>query len=445
MKTKKLIKIWNVAIVSVVFFCTLLLPGALLGAKIPSIEDVVALKAPPPTIEDLTGGRVKNTDLIDKHNVELVKDYLTAAMYEYIKKGMVLKTGTQLPPNQLNPKAFRDATERNRGKAVMNENGAVYYEKIGTFWPGGYPYPWAKTGVEAMGNYNYGRVWDSFSNLPVFIWYINPKGELYKTSGQEHYYIKISGRTTVPPLGTMPGYKDIYVKRLTFATYPLEIKGLGQYSLRYYDSYKEYDTGFAYLPAFKRTLRINASTWQDNVAGSDMIFGDGLAFQEPYSNWDLKLLGKKFLLVHEPKSPVPIIDEKGNVSKNVQFDMGKTFPRLGWIIWPVDVVEAIPKFKHVYGKRIVFIPIYPYIYSISGIAATDIYDKQMKLWKGYIQIFGSHRYLGNDPDKAVTQETGAIMTDLQTGHTTHFWMNNLVNPVLNPDSIALGTMIKLGR
>src|SRR3990172_11315990 len=99
----------------------LLLPVALMAANVPSIEDVVGGKAVPPTIEDLTGGKVKNTDLIDKHNVELVKEYLTAGLYENIKRGMVLRTGTQLPPDQLNPKPFRDATDRNRGKAVMDE------------------------------------------------------------------------------------------------------------------------------------------------------------------------------------------------------------------------------------------------------------------------------------------------------------------------------------
>src|SRR3989337_3870173 len=119
MKTARIIKTGEFAIVLIAFLFTLLSPGSLIGAKIPSIEDVVAGKASLPTIEDLTGGKVKIGDLIDKNNVDLVKEYLTAAMYEYVKRGMVLRMGTQLPPDQLNPKAYREATERNRGKAVM--------------------------------------------------------------------------------------------------------------------------------------------------------------------------------------------------------------------------------------------------------------------------------------------------------------------------------------
>ena len=141
MKTTRIIKIGDLAIVLIAFLFTLLSPGVLIGGKIPSIEDVVAGKASLPTIEDLTDGKVKNTDLIDKNNVDLVKEYVTAGIYESVKRGMVLRIGTQLPPDQLNPKSFREATERNRGKAVMNENGAVYYEKIGTSGRVVFPFP----------------------------------------------------------------------------------------------------------------------------------------------------------------------------------------------------------------------------------------------------------------------------------------------------------------
>ncbi|HLA29191.1 MAG TPA: DUF1329 domain-containing protein [Syntrophales bacterium] len=421
----------------------LLSPGALMAANVPSIEDVAAGKATPPTIEDLTGGKVKNTDLIDKNNVELVKEYLPSGMYENVKKGMILKMGTQLPPDQLVSKVFRDATERNRGKAVMDENGVVYHEKMGTPWQGGIPFIWAKSGLEAMGNINFGRVYDSFRASPE-LWYVNSKGEVYKTVGQEHLFVKCSARTMLPPLGTIPGYESIFIKRISAATYPREITGLGQFTVRHYDFAKTYDTGFAYLPAFKRTIRISATTWQDNIAGSDVIYGDGDGFQEPYNDWDLKLLGKKFLLVHEPKNPFPMYD-KGHLSKNVQFDVGKKYPRLGWVIWPVDVVEAIPKFKHVYGKRVVYIPIWPYWESTSPIVAVDIYDRQMKLWKVYVLLSGCQEYLNGDPQKAQTGNAASLMYDLQTDHSTLFWLNQSINAYISPEDINLGRLLKMGR
>ena len=53
-------------------------------------------------------------------------------MYESVKRGMVLMPGIPMPPDQMNPKSFLEITERNKGKAVMDENGVVWYEKKGT-------------------------------------------------------------------------------------------------------------------------------------------------------------------------------------------------------------------------------------------------------------------------------------------------------------------------
>ena len=444
MKTARIIKTGEFAIVLIAFLFTLLSPGSLIGANIPSIEDVTAGKASPPTIEDLTGGKVKNDGLVDKNNVELVKEYLTAGMYEMVKRGMVLKMGTQLPPDQLNPKVFREATERNRGKAVTDENGVVYYEKIGAPWLGGIPFPNAKTGMEAMGNFYYGFVWDSWRSLND-MWYVNSRGEVYKTVGQELQFVKCSGRTTLPPLGTIPGYENLLTKRISVATSPREITGLGQFSVRYYDFAKTYDTGFAYLPAFKRTIRVSATTWQDNIAGSDLTYGDGDGFQEPSSGWDFKLLGKKFLLVHEPKTPFPMLDGKGGPSKNVQFDGGKRYPRLGWVIWPVDVVEAIPKIKHIYGKRVLHISIWPYWPCMSQIVATDIYDRQMKLWKEYLLLYGNHEYLNGDPQKPLATPSAGLMYDLQADHSTLMWINVTLNRPIGPEDLNLGKLLQMGR
>ena len=52
-------------------------PGVVSGAGIPLAEDVVGRKAKCPTIEELTGGRVKKGDIIDASNMDMVKAYLT--------------------------------------------------------------------------------------------------------------------------------------------------------------------------------------------------------------------------------------------------------------------------------------------------------------------------------------------------------------------------------
>ena len=139
-------------------------PGTLKGAEIPSAEDVAAGKAALPTIGDLTGGKVKKGDIIDRSNVNLVKEWMTPGTLEAVNQGLVLIMGTNSKPYTSMPKAFYEITEKNRGKAVMDTTGAVYYEKIGTPWPGGIPYPEPKTGVEAMNHLRYGMAIDDYFN-----------------------------------------------------------------------------------------------------------------------------------------------------------------------------------------------------------------------------------------------------------------------------------------
>lgn len=439
----KIHKIRDLAILSFAFIFTLLLPGAL-QAGIPSVEDVVNGKADMPTIADLTGGKIQNNGQIDRSNVDIVKEYLPVGLYELVKRGMVLTMGTQQPAEKTNPKIFYDSTEKNRGKAILSKSGAVYYEKQGTLWPGGYPFPWVKNGVEGIANTYYGKVWDSYHNYPVNYWWVNSKGEVYKSMLQEQIYVKTSGRMLYPPLGVVPGYEDTLIVRVTGATYPLEIKGLGQYTVRHYDQSQE-DTGFAYVPAFKRTLRVNANSWQDNAGGSDFTYGDGDAgFQEPIVNWDFKLLGKKFSLITEAKSPFPYIEKDGAVSTRVKFDMGKKYPRFGWVVAPVDIVEGTPKIKHIYGKKVMYMPIYPYVTSSTAIMSIDIYDRQMKLWKSYNVLRGDLSNIGGDPQKPMTGPWCASLYDLQADHATLLWIKGSFAYV-NPADMNLGRLLRLSR
>ena len=85
-----------------------------------------------------------------------------------------------------------------------------------------------------------------------------------------------TGRKLVPPLGVTPGYESPYEFRnaMEVFTTPRDLKGLGQWTIRYYDDVKNPDQGFMYLPAFRRCIRISATTWQDNVGGGDLTYGD---------------------------------------------------------------------------------------------------------------------------------------------------------------------------
>ena len=61
-------RVFGLMILLVVIFFTVPYPGVSKGAEIPSVEDVINGKALAPTIEDLTGGKVKIGDIIDDKN-----------------------------------------------------------------------------------------------------------------------------------------------------------------------------------------------------------------------------------------------------------------------------------------------------------------------------------------------------------------------------------------
>jgi len=156
-----------------------------------------------PTIEDLTEGKVKIGDLIDKNNVDLVKEYLGVSVYELVKNGMVLRMANQLSPRQFYPKQFYDATERNKGKAVIDENGTVYL-KDGSIWPGGFPFPESTTGLEIMANVKFGCFWDD-TYAPRTVKFVNKNGEVYDTNKAVSRHLAMTGRLTNPPIGVSPG------------------------------------------------------------------------------------------------------------------------------------------------------------------------------------------------------------------------------------------------
>ena len=419
-------------------------PAVLIGGQIPPAWDVIKGKAELPTIEDLTDGKVKIGDLIDKNNVDLVKDYIGLGSYECIKKGMVMKMGNQLPPDQLHPKYFTEATERNVGKAVMDEYGTVYYEKMGTLWPGGLPFPEPKNGTEVAANVKFGQVWDDLYHNPVIVLLIDSEGKVYKTSVMEHRYTKCVSRLKVPPLGAVRGFEDMAWKRVIAMLHPFEIKGLGQYAVRFYDEVAHHDIGFTYLPAYKRTIRVSATTWQDNVAGGDTTSGDGQGLQEPYIYWDFKLIGPRYMLHPVPKSTIPFFDEKKkHIHKEFPHDVGRKFPRLEWTIWPMYELEARPTIKHIYGRKTFYVNAWPYWPSSSQFSHVDSYDRQLKLWKAYISFRGNHRIYEGEP---YANEYGFSMYDIQADHMSHMWYPQRLNEAkFLPKNITMKTLQEISR
>ncbi|HQQ68183.1 MAG TPA: DUF1329 domain-containing protein, partial [Candidatus Cloacimonadota bacterium] len=340
-----------------------------------------------PSIEDLTQGKVKVGDTIDKTNVDLVKEFISPGTYECVQKGMKMIIGEYLPLEKMVPKHFLDATEQNKGKAVIDENGTVFL-KDGSQWPGGLPAPDPQTASDVLANLKFGWAADEYSFPNQFLIFNNDKGENYKDYKYRASYVRCTGRMKCEPKGSYPGLENENYRRVAVFLEPLEMKGLGQFSIRYYDDTKDIDTGFAYIPAYKRTLRVSATTYQDNIGGSDILSCDPGLANDPFAYWNFKLVGKKYILTPATKvpfpedDPTPLSTDDGHPDeKNVQFDNGKKFLRMWWAVTPVHILEATPKEKHVYSKRVLYVPTPSHWSPILQVQVGDIYDRQGKIYK----------------------------------------------------------------
>lgn len=404
--------------------------------------------APPqPPIEELTAGKVKVGDVITKDNVDLVKDYLSPGVYANVKNGMVMRIGTSVPPEKLLPKYYLELTERYKGKAVIDDHGVVTLQD-GAPWPGGIPFTEPKTGMEAMAYTRFGHAYDDAGGLTQGMYYVNKEGKCYKSGVMNVSMCYCQARTKMPPLGIVPGMEDILQRMLGVFVYPLELKGMGQLQIKHVDDAAKYDVGFAYLPAFKRTIRISATTYQDNLGGGDATYGDVEGLREPYSSWNFKLIGTKYMLVAEQIRPGEItLDATGTKTDlHLDYDLGVKYPRLGWAINKICIVEGTPKDPgHIYSKK-VFYNDYPLYNSCFGpeTVVVDIYDRAGQLWKLYLDRKGYN--FRSSTGESFTGSDGFVTFDLQSGHSTHAAVHF---PCLNcgfaPESLSLSSLLRLGR
>jgi len=416
--------------------------GLVLDQKIVRAEEV-------PTIEELSNGKVKVGDVINKANVDLVQDYLSPGVYECIQNGLQLIIGEHLPTEKLVPQYFLDATEENKGKAVIDENGTVYLSD-GSRWPGGLPAPEPKEARDVLANLKFGWAVDEYFFPNQWLIFNNAEGENYKEYVYRASYVRCNSRMKCEPLGTYPGMEDENYRRVAVFLAPQNMRGLGQFSIRYYDDTKNIDTGFAYLPAFKRTLRVSATTYQDNIGGSDILSCDPGLANDPFAYWNFKLIGKKYILTPATKVPFPEDDpsplsrDDGYPDENrVKYDVGKKFLRVWWAVTPVHILEGTPVGKHVYSKRVLYVPTPECWSPILQVQVGDIYDRQNKIYKAYIAHRGG--YIQKDGEN-YAQWYGFAIHDLQTGHSSRFFADTInYNACSDPTTYSLQKLLSLGK
>lgn len=332
-----------------------------------------------PTIEKLTGGKVKTGELITQANVESIKQWLAPSTYEQVKRGMVLFVAPTTPVEETVPEYFLDATKKRAGLAVMGKNSVVY-TKDGKKWPGGLPFSDPKTGEEAMVNNKFSSqlLWADDLRLQQRLDWVDKTGKSYKYSLMGYRKMASCGRLKTPPLPCIPGYEDEAFRVLLGFSEPDFISGIRLLFIRYYDSTARPDDVYLYTPALRRTRATSLTNWQESMGGSDLTWGDAQGFLEPLSLWNFKLIGRANMVMPGQDNPAPKRNPDGSIFMPIPTDKGSKFVRMYWEVRPVVIVEAKPKGPHIYGKQIFYLDELNWRKAI-----IERHDRQGKLWKAW--------------------------------------------------------------
>ncbi len=416
-----------------------------------------------PTIESVTGGKVKPGDEITAENLHLIytgnpeTDLIFEETAERVKKGMVIEIARRRPLEI--PEWFTKVTARNKGKASLDEEGNLVSADGGA-WPGGIPFPEVdpkdpQAGLKVMYNFILSYEGDDFIIADFEIQYIGSSGKLEKTIQGTWDRLYTTSREHVDPKPHIPGQERFLFKQLFLMKSPFDLRGFANVQYRYYDQSK-IDDSFAYIPALRRTRRLSAGQRYDTFVGTDWTLGDARQFDDPLLHWDFKVLRQKPMLgVMHAEYPVYGIGAKDAVY--VPLDAGK-FARAKWELRPdVYIIEAIPRDpNHVYSKKLMTMD--PEIWK--GLY-TQTFDRQGKLWRtvqnywyGFIRSEDgtTDTPFVWDYDKGkptdVFSETIFFVYDHQIDHVTNIQVNlegQAKNLGLKPNHFSLSYLDRIGK
>lgn len=310
-------------------------------------------------------------------------------MADFYGEPITIKSAGDLSP----PKHFIDATEKFKGTASIDENGALLNFVAGTpfdrsaFTPGS-----REDGFRAMWNYNfrymhYGLalqendwVWTERggSHATHEIMKNPEKGKYYGGGGKFNRilhlrYQRVNCMNLTMGDHPQTGYtfddrwcKDIEWRELSDFWHPFDIAGTSFIVMRYRDPYKA-DDAWAYIPSLRRVRRISVEVKSDSLLGTEDTLEDFYGFAGRVLEWDWEYVGSmKILAIARSRHPYPYFGGPNGITAIDD-----------WALREVDIVMGTPKWKgHPYSIKIIMfdaqnnIPWY-----------SEAYDRGGKLWK----------------------------------------------------------------
>jgi hypothetical protein len=386
-----------------------------------------AARAYPEELTDIsayTRGQVEVGDVIDSDSIELVQDLVDPILYQEVKQDrrrfFIQPTETAI--ETLFPPYFLDATLRHQGRARFDAAGNVRSDD-GGLWPGGLPFPDARTGDEAIANLtlSWGRHDKGLYAFPSVV--ISPAGERQYEYDFVWAEAQCAGLVHPDAPGVhLPGYPDKLRLQAIWFTHTQDIKGSSFLSLWPYDQ-REIPELFGYLPSLKRVRRFPANQrFEPYMPGMNLYLSDAWAAGDPMLTWgNYRIIHRgPFLasthyqwLPDRPNWEHPLC---GGAREQSYFYVGKS------LVPEAIVFEGEPvKFPQApVGKRRVYVD----ARNMSLLQAIT-YDRRGEMWKSFEtgtgqRIQGARSELASD-GRPEWSFNWLISHDVQANRVTRVW------------------------
>jgi len=290
--------------------------------------------------------------IVDKNNVDEIKDELPPSFYTLIKDwGMKVRTTENKKYTYSPPPGYQRGTEQNKKVVVIMDphKGLLNYNDHG-----GEPFPGPKTlgttkeenlrtGIEVQWNSEKAPKGDDF-NYPYVGHFMSSRGD-ERSIGGAWDVIRWVGRTEVEPLGSFePNPKGVEHKELMNQIYPFELKGTSICTFRYLDPNKA-DDMWVYVASLRRIRRMSTAQRCDTHMGSDFIYDDFRG-----TSWKIETADHEFLGTRDTWICI-------NQVEDLTYNKGEPYP-----MRTNEILEKRPCYvneihhhdpNYIYGKRIV--------------------------------------------------------------------------------------------
>ena len=310
-----------------------------------------------------------------------LKKLMWADLYNRIKPGGPPHGGS-IPEFEIVPTRqyyyalpVTEATERNRGKARLDDKGYLVTES----WVAGYPFPKPSGPFKAQQiMYNVEKRYLAWGLNFYILGWIHGYTKNLSLDFDGRYdvtHLRLAGRVMMPPYGWFDGRAR---KRGEFKTFilgflaPRDVYGAAQSALYYLDP-DRLDQLMMYIPSLRRVRKMSATDSQDPIMGQDAIYDDNEGWMQKLSPtrypYTFEVLEEREYLVPAPtRDGAEYISSDGLEFRNMKFERRP--------MYVVKLTQQDP--NYVYSYRIFYIDKETFNY-----VHVENYDQKGRLYRTF--------------------------------------------------------------